>query len=430
MKLSKESFSIIYLLLLTGAIFTPRFGVWDKMTIQLFWLSLSNILAIISIPLVFKEISYKKVIQNPLIICYAGYLVMCILSMVKSINLIESLVRFFQLVTFFISLCIIVFLAYNKTIRLKNILWIMLLTLVIDLAYSYYMLYSIIVQTKFTYEFNWLLVGLHGNRNILSAAILFRIPLVIILITLLKNKPLKIILFLIITLAFLDVYLLSSRMALLSIIVCILFIIMILFYNLYKTKNHIISFSKPVIMLYILPCVLAYMISAVMIDSSDQGDVSNRLYSIASTNDDSKNTRLRYYTHLIDHISKNPFLGSGIGTWKLYSIKYDRVEINNYIIPYNAHNDILEVSAETGVIGGVFFTSFFGFLFWGLYKNLRLYDKKPEDYYFWIFMTLPLIVYFIDVNLNFPSSRPFNQYLLLLYIYILVSPNLLMNEKK
>ncbi len=183
-------------------------------------------------------------------------------------------------------------------------------------------------------------------------------------------------------------------------------------------------------MLYILPCVLAYMISAVMIDSSDQGDVSNRLYSIASTNDDSKNTRLRYYTHLIDHISKNPFLGSGIGTWKLYSIKYDRVEINNYIIPYNAHNDILEVSAETGVIGGVFFTSFFGFLFWGLYKNLRLYDKKPEDYYFWIFMTLPLIVYFIDVNLNFPSSRPFNQYLLLLYIYILVSPNLLMNEKK
>ena len=400
------------------------------MTIQLFWLSLSNILAIISIPLVFKEISYKKVIQNPLIICYAGYLVMCILSMVKSINLIESLVRFFQLVTFFISLCIIVFLAYNKTIRLKNILWIMLLTLVIDLAYSYYMLYSIIVQTKFTYDFNWLLVGLHGNRNILSAAILFRIPLVIILITLLKNKPLKIILFLIITLAFLDVYLLSSRMALLSIIVCILFIIMILFYNLYKTKNHIISFSKPVIMLYILPCVLAYMISAVMIDSSDQGDVSNRLYSIASTNDDSKNTRLRYYTHLIDHISKNPFLGSGIGTWKLYSIKYDRVEINNYIIPYNAHNDILEVSAETGVIGGVFFTSFFGFLFWGLYKNLRLYDKKPEDYYFWIFMTLPLIVYFIDVNLNFPSSRPFNQYLLLLYIYILVSPNLLMNEKK
>tara|TARA_B100000579_G_scaffold30475_2_gene21440 strand:- start:661 stop:1539 length:879 start_codon:yes stop_codon:yes gene_type:complete len=292
------------------------------------------------------------------------------------------------------------------------------------------MVYSIIVQTKFTYDYNWLLVGLHGNRNILSAAILFRIPLVIILITLLKNKPLKIILFLIITLAFLDVYLLSSRMALLSIIVCILFIIMILFYNLYKTKNHIISFSKPVIMLYILPCVLAYMISAVMIDSSDQGDVSNRLYSIASTNDDSKNTRLRYYTHLIDHISKNPFLGSGIGTWKLYSIKYDRVEINNYIIPYNAHNDILEVSAETGVIGGVFFTSFFGFLFWGLYKNLRLYDKKPEDYYFWIFMTLPLIVYFIDVNLNFPSSRPFNQYLLLLYIYILVSPNLLMNEKK
>ena len=37
----------------------------------------------------------------------------------------------------------------------------------------------------------------------------------------------------------------------------------------------------------------------------------------------------------------NPFLG-GIGNWKIISLKYDAENIKNYIIPYNAHNDVLE----------------------------------------------------------------------------------------
>lgn len=401
----------------------------DKNTIQLFLLSISNILAMVSIPYVFDQINLKKVLRHPIIIFYAGYLLISILSMFVSLNIVESSVRFFQLVTFFLSLCIIVFLAYEKSINIKYVLWIILFTLIIDLAFSYYMFFDIQSKTNYKYDYNYLLVGLHGNRNILSAAILFRIPLVILLTIYYKNKYLKQLIFLIVGMAFFDIFLLSSRMALLSIILCILFILIISLYNLHSKKYNLFSFNKSLILFYIGPCIIAYFLSTAIIDSSDQADVSNRFASIASTNDPSKNTRLRYYSHLIDHIIKNPILGSGLGTWKIYSIKYDKEAINNYIIPYNAHNDILEVTAETGLIGGFFFICFFGFIFWLLYKNLRFYHKNPDDYLFWILMAMALIVYFVDLNLNFPSSRPFNQYLLLLFIYVLISSNMLINEE-
>ena len=43
-----------------------------------------------------------------------------------------------------------------------------------------------------------------------------------------------------------------------------------------------------------------------------------------------------------------------IGNWKIISIKYDSENIQNYIIPYNAHNDFLEAFAETGIFGFIF----------------------------------------------------------------------------
>ena len=148
--------------------------------------------------------------------------------------------------------------------------------------------------------------------------------------------------------------------------------------------------------------------------------MASRFSSITSENDPSKNTRLRYYTQSISHILKNPFLGAGIGNWKIVSIKYDKENIENYIIPYNAHNDILEATAETGILGGTSFGLFFFYIFIYLFKFLRAKLMSIERFSSSLLIFLPFIVYFIDLNLNFPSSRPLNLYFLLLLISVII----------
>tara|TARA_B100000886_G_C20153390_1_gene378965 strand:- start:199 stop:585 length:387 start_codon:yes stop_codon:yes gene_type:complete len=127
---------------------------------------------------------------------------------------------------------------------------------------------------------------------------------------------------------------------------------------------------------------------------------------------------------------KNPILGAGIGNWKILSIKYDAENIQNYIIPYNAHNDILEATAETGIIGGLSFLLFYIVILYYLFQILITNLVSNDKYTYSLLLFIPFISYFIDLNLNFPSSRPANQFFLLMYICIIICFKIELNESK
>ena len=102
----------------------------------------------------------------------------------------------------------------------------------------------------------------------------------------------------------------------------------------------------------------------------------------------------------------NPFIGVGIGNWKLSSIFYDREDIDGYIVPYHAHSDFIQLGAELGIIGfllylGIFLIAGF-FVFIIVFKSDLNNDKKE----FVFLLLISLAVYFIDANLNFPIARP------------------------
>ena len=114
---------------------------------------------------------------------------------------------------------------------------------------------------------------------------------------------------------------------------------------------------------------------------------------------------------------------------KIISLKYDSEDIKNYIIPYNAHNDVLEAFAETGIIGGLSFLLFFLSIPYFFLKNLKEKLLDQNGFTQSILLFLPFIIYFVDLNLNFPSARPSNQVFLLLYIAIVMITQLKINDK-
>ena len=402
------------------------------MAIQYFLISIVNIYAIIGLLVLYKKDFISKPFKHPLVLVSMGYVAIAALSMIKSINVVESLVELSHLVTISITIVLLIFLTYERLIKTNHILIILLITLIIDIFFSLgqYIPY-VINNIPYSIEDNWRLVGLYGNRNITATTIAFRIPLIILLAFRLKNNYLHFLVLSISTVGFFNILLLSSRAAYLSIIICILICLVVSIYKYFRDNRNILFVNRYILLLYILPSIIAYFMSIKAIDPGAQGgNVADRISTISSTNDSSKNTRLRYYMQSLTHISKNPILGTGIGNWKILSIKYDSKNIVNYVIPYNAHNDILEATAETGIFGGILFLSFFLIILYYLFELLRKNILSHDDYLPSVLLILTFVVYFIDLNLNFPSSRPANLYFLLMFMCLVLNYKEEIDEKK
>jgi O-antigen ligase len=428
MTLNNKRIAWFYCFALLICVYLPSFGVYDKASSQYFFISILNSISIIAIPFFFKQIDLKKYFRNPLFLLYSGFILISLLSVISAINVVESFVKIFHLITFFISLSIILLFVFRKIIKVDSILIIVSISLLIDMYYSL-MGYApfLLNNIEYNYDQNNRLVGLYGNRNILATLLCFKIPFVILLAYRNKSRIIKLLAFTTLIMAFFNITLLSSRATYLSIILCLTFLLLTLLL-LYKKKLYIKYYLRKT-SLFFVPLIAALIMSSYSVDSQDEGAVINRVSTITSSSDVSKNTRLRYYNHAVTHTLKYPFLGGGIGNWKILSVKYDADNIENYIIPYNAHNDFLEAFAETGIVGGLLYLLFFLYIPYCFFKNIKekLYDK--EEFTQSILLFLPFIVYFVDLNLNFPSSRPSNQVVLLLYILLVMLTQLKIDEK-
>ena len=137
------------------------------------------------------------------------------------------------------------------------------------------------------------------------------------------------------------------------------------------------------------------------VDQGDQVALDNRVTSIINNQDDrSASERIRFYSGAIKYIASNPFLGCGIGNWRIMSIKYDAENMFSYIVPYFAHNDFIEIFAETGILGFLSYLMFFLFIFKLNLRNIILWIQSKSGFES-ILLFMPFVFYLIDSNLNF-----------------------------
>ena len=85
------------------------------------------------------------------------------------------------------------------------------------------------------------------------------------------------------------------------------------------------------------------------------------------------------------------------------SAPYWNAHGSEYLVPYHAHNDFLELFAELGVVGIMLYLLLFlimGYKF--IKKGLFIRSQNNSFYYF---ATLSLGAYFLDSVFNFPMER-------------------------
>jgi O-antigen ligase len=155
-------------------------------------------------------------------------------------------------------------------------------------------------------------------------------------------------------------------------------------------------------------------------NTENPNEISSRISSIALTSeDDSINERLGYYSDAVQSIMNNPIIGVGIGNWKIKSIDYAGQSVSGYTVPYHVHNDFLQITAEIGIVGGLIYLMIYLF---PIYSIIRKNKNQVLDNLNLVYILVILAIY-IDSMLNFPMSRPVNHiFLLFTLVAIMQTP--------
>jgi O-antigen ligase len=414
---TESRLSSLYFISLPFLMLIPNWTVIDIKGMLWFYMSILNTLFIVYIIILRPQKTFEF-LKEKSFISFSFFFLISSLSTIVAINKAESLMRITDFYVILSTLFVMLYFIYNNAIKSKTILIIVLSSLILEIMGSYFQLYQI-------FDFNGVFIAEDGgsvksvypNRNMASFVFVVKIFLISILVNLTKSKILKFLIFIINLSTLYIVLLMSSRAVLL--ILFLIFIITVLslvfknFINKKSIKNDLSSLKY-----FILPLISAIVIFNLTITEDPELKVNNRVNSTFSQSDESVNNRLRFYSHAFTQIKSTPFLGVGVGNWRIKSIDYDKENMFSYVVPYSVHNDFLEVFAETGFFGFISFFLFFYFIFIKIFRGFLKWLNTQKNISL-VYLLFAFLIMIGDFSLNFPLDRPSTliTYLLFFSVY-------------
>ncbi len=389
--------------------FIPNWDAVDRIAPQWVVMSFVNIFSVFIILINKGTLSHtiSKILGSKISLVYLIFIIWAMLSYFYAINPTEVLVNVARQVNvlFMFFAMTIFFFSINK--RIRFISWLILIVLNVEL-------YFLLNEAFQMIELSGLiepgaLKGVTANRNIAAFSIAIKIPFIFLLLFQVKKMYLKVYMGLIIFLSVFSLTMIQSRASFVAIGLIIFLLVIFLVYLFFNSKEEKRKL-KNVIYLFgifiLFPIVLAIYSNKLFVSNKGADAISRAATISLNTNDGSVNQRLRYYEDVFIHLISNPIFGVGLGNWKLKSIDYDSKDIKGYVVPYHAHSDFIQLGAELGVFGFLFYLGIFLIL---IYYMLRLFLSKTqslEEKTFIFILFLALSVYLVDANLNFPIARP------------------------
>lgn len=265
------------------------------------------------------------------------------------------------------------------------------------------------------------LKGNTGNKNIMAAALAIKLPFVLYT-AFRKSNWLRIVAVVTLCLAMLSIAVLNARTTYISVFVASILYIAFCLIGYLRDANHPKKYLISILFV-ILPIFFGFATSQLIISNVQEvsgtgsfSTITDRVETI-SLSQESSSGRLGFWRDGLDYAQRHPILGCGIGNWKLVSIPYVRETTSELIVPYHAHNDFIEMTADLGFPGGLLFASLFVLLLVYVIKTWRS-PVQDEIRFISVFSLIGLSVYFFDALLNFPAERPATQ---VLFAFIMAS---------
>jgi O-antigen ligase len=385
--------------------FIPNLQAVDKIAPQ--WLIMSCLNLISLLYFIYNRNSFTQAISFnlnlKLTLTYIGFILWAFGSLFYAINSTEVLVNLSRQLNVFLMFFIMACLTYNLKNKLNILAWIVSIILAFEI-------YAVLDQAVDLFNSTGRieggkLKGVTANRNVTAFSIAIKIPFVLYLIHVIKKTWKKLALGLIITLGLVSLSMIQSRASFVAvglIVFAYTLLQLVLYYKDNKKKKHLFFNIG-----YLLaPLFLAILVNQTFLSSKGADAISRAATISVNTSDNSINQRLRYYQDVLTHFSKNPFLGVGLGNWKLKSIDYDKNNLNGYVVPYHAHSDFIQLGAELGIVGFILYLGVFIWAVYYVYRLLRYSHLTLDEKAFLFLIITALGVYSIDANLNFPIARP------------------------
>ena len=396
--------------LLTGKDTTDVMGdQWFLISI----LNISSLLAFAFLP-AFQGNNGSSIFRNPIIIAAGILLLLAGISITVSINKTESLVVLTRLMNAMVMLLVVGSLLRE---RIHLFRWLAVLLSLVLLVQSLQVIDQFFEGIKAGNTVNTVIYSLKlntANKNILAAMIVFKLSLAIYCSNSSRSTVGRWLFALILVPAAFALFLINARASFIALILVLILNYVLILLSRPKQPSQIRSvfnYSGPA-----LAVIISFLISVPVIKNAQKADAIDSPYGAVAPRLSStdltmagSNSRIAEWKAAIDHIQHHPLLGCGIGNWKLASIPYERETVDDLSVAYHAHNDFLELSAETGIAGGLIYLAIFALA--GIYAQRYLFAGKNNDHTATgIFTITALAAYAIDSIFNFPLERPVMQF--------------------
>jgi O-antigen ligase len=356
-----------------------------------------------------------KIVSNPLNFPILSFIVVCTLSLLWSDSPFVSLKE----LPLFLAGPLLYFIVVNNVHNEKQINRIITAILIVGTLFG---IYGIFQYNGIDFPF-WIgnygrgkVFGLFGNVGYFAEYLILPLPIAISLFLVSKNKIKKTLL-LIGVLAIGGTLLATlTRGPYLAMAISLVFMMSVFISS---GGKKFIQENKKLFILVLVAVIIVTFLIVIPTPLNKPGTIISNIKERASiarlSNDFSFGRRTAIWKFTTLMIKDHPLLGSGIGTFKYNTLRYQAKFFdqgqNRALYPYGvaekAHNEYLQLGAELGIIGLIIFIwlmiSYFNF-------GLKILKRIKDEYKRGIIIGLmgSIVAFLVDAVFWFPMHQPAN----------------------